>query len=264
MRYLITILFSLLLAQNIYAFQPIVLVSGSGSSSAAPISITDITSGSDATNRTSGDPYTIASITIHANQLVLLSFVMRNNVGVLPLAPTLGGTLSATWVQVNATTPVYGGRARVFIYRTMVGANQTGTITVDPAPTETHRSFVWSVSEFSNVDTGGTNGSAAVVQSGIAVDDTATATSATINLSAFADPDNRAYGVIHTFNIGVAEAITEGTNFTEINHTQLNDGGAISDLSDEWAESATDNSVDWSWSTGADNGSIALEIKHGS
>lgn len=115
-----------------------------------------ITTGSDTTQATS---YTTASTTPVTGRLMLLS--VTNSKGSTPDTPTVSGA-SVTWVQVGTTTN-NGATIRSTLFRAM-GSGSAQALTISFGA-NTQTGCAWILTEYDNVDTGGTNGSGAVVQS---------------------------------------------------------------------------------------------------
>ena len=141
-----------------------------------------------ATACTATSPYTTASIAPGANRLVLL-WVNDRGTGNPTVTSVAGNGL--TWVQVNTLT--FGSNGRLTLYRAMGAAPTAGTVTITFSGTIARA--CWSIVEYDGVDTSGTDGSGAVVQS---VTGTAASTSLTVTLAAFADANNVATGGFST------------------------------------------------------------------
>ena len=87
----------------------------------------------------------------------------------------------------------------------------------------------WSLNEFDGIDTGGTNGSGAIVQ---AVPNTvASGTSLTITLSAFGNANN---GAMSAFCIADNLAVTPDSGWTEMHEVQTSDGADSQTNQTEW------------------------------
>jgi hypothetical protein len=171
-------------------------------------------------SQTDATSYTIASFTLTANRLALLA--MSIDKASTPDEPSsIGGTLTATWVKVatvlsnSIATPL----RRLSVYRTMVASDQTGTVVVDFGA-NTQIGFTGSVDEFAGVDTSGTNGSGAVVQSNTNVTDSNTAL--TVSLAAFANASNASYGAFaRPSNTAITNGLT--TELADLGHASPND-----------------------------------------
>ena len=213
-----------------------------------------LTSGSSDTNATS---YATASVTPASNALVLIA-VASILTGSVPPAPTLSGN-GLTYVQVAtvAFSTIAASRVRLTLFRALGASPSAGAITID-FDTEIQAACAWAVSEFSGVNTGGTNGSAAVVQSATdRVNDDATQQTLTVTLAAFADAVNNAtYG---TFSQSANNLFDPGTGFTQIHDVAASTPQV--GVFTEW-KSGGDTSVDAGESVdGADGlGGIAIEI----
>ncbi|MBI2011079.1 MAG: IPT/TIG domain-containing protein [Candidatus Colwellbacteria bacterium] len=207
----------------------------------AAVTVTGLTSAYDGVNRTS---YSTASITPSANKLILVSLVTRGGT----VNPTVSGN-GLTWDTVKIEGE--GLNMALWVFRSMGASPSTGSITFNFGA-ETQSAAAWSVDEFSNMDTGGTNGSGAIVQS---VGNTVTGTSITVTLAAFSDVNNATFGaVVHNRN----EAHTQGDGFTKVSDVS----GASPDqaLMAEF-KGTNDTSVDASWVTSGSARGIGIEIK---
>ena len=217
-----------------------------------PSVLTALTGSSSSADATS---YPTASVTPSANQLILLA-VLNTKAASPPTTPTASGN-GLTWVEVATVTfdTIASPLKRLTLFRAL-GASPTGeAITIDFGGV-TQTGCIWSVSEVDSVDTGGTNGSAAVVQS--ATNNANTGTSLTVTLAAFGSTDNATYG---GFGINDDVAINPGTGFTEI-HDNVITVVPICGSETEWRND-NDTSVDASASDAANKrwGGIAIEIK---
>ena len=208
---------------------------------AAQITVTSLTSGADTTD---ADSYVTASISPTGNRLLLLCVV---NTGTVAASPTATGN-GLTWVTVNNQT--WGVTNQTSILRAMGASPSSGAVTIDFAG-NTRTGTAWSITQFANVDTSGTDGSGAVVQSNGGSE--VLSTTAGITLNAFGSPDNIAYGCL---GIGVQENITPGAGFTEVQEVGYATPGT--ELETEWQLNQT--SVVWSWTTLATAGGVAVEI----
>ena len=199
-------------------------------------------------DETDASSYAI-NITPSANKLILAMILTNQNSSLN--TPTASGN-GLTWVEV-ATTTDGDSRNRLTMFRAMGASPTSGLLTFDFAGNTQSREVI-SVVEFTGMDTTGTNGSGAVVQS--ATNGATTGTSLTVTLSAFADATNATFGVLMV-NDNPATTITEGTGFTEVNENKLNEIWAIhTEFKD-----TNDTTVDWTWTGGGFNQGIAVEIK---
>jgi len=223
-----------------------------GAPSWGAVAATLLTSSQDTTN---GSSFSTASITPTANRLVLLCLRTRRS-GAIPDPAITGNGL--TWVAINRKdyntvgTPV----EHVFIYRALGASPSAGAVTIDTSAVGAQTSASWAITEFSGIDTSGTNGSGAIVQSATASGDASTGLTPT--LSAFGNANNGAFmctGV--SDNTGVTP---EGT-WTELSDTGNNDGGGADTfgLQSQWIAS-NDTSPNATW-TSMDAAAIAVEIK---
>lgn len=211
---------------------------------------TNLTSSSSATDGTS---FSTASITPAANALILLTFLSRRGDSVEPAVPSSVTGNGLTWVQVNSiyydTTST--SRRTLTVFRAMGASPSAGAVSITAPATLT--SAVWSVDQFTGVDTSGTNGSGAVVQS--VTNSTSSGTSLTVTLSSFGDANNATFGAF-----GNADGLfssTAGTGFSKLGDAA--DSETSSRCTTEWV-SSNDTSVDMTFSTATELGGIAIEI----
>ena len=155
--------------------------------------------------------YATASYTPTANLLIIA--VVVNTKGTTPDTPTLSGN-GLTWVQVATVTfdSIAAPTARLTLFRAMGAAPSAGALTADFAGATQTSGQIY-VSEFSNINTGGTNGSAAVVQSATNRSDSIAAGAyLTVALGSFADPANATFAV---YCMTPNTTMAAGQNFTQ-------------------------------------------------
>lgn len=214
-----------------------------------PIEATLLTaSGSDA-NQTS---YTTASISPTADALVLLS-VLRND-DTLGTAPSITGN-GLTWQLVRSC--VYdnagGVRADLSVYRAMGASPSAGAVTIGFSA-DGQLGCQWSITEFTGVDTSGSNGSGAIVQSASV---SGTATSLSASLSAFSRRSHATFGAFaHQAN----ETTTHEGGWSDLSDTGY--ANPAENLQTQWRND-NDTSVTASWATSALAGAIGIELKAG-
>jgi len=206
---------------------------------------------------TDGTEFTTASISPASNALVLLLVRGRRSNG-LGSSPTVSGN-GLTWVEIVSVgfELVSTGWCRLSLFRAMGVSPSSGTVSINYSGGNLNCCF-WSIVQFEGVDTSGTNGSGAVIQSATNAQDSGT--TLTVTLSAFSDPGNATYG---GFSISKAtEAINPGSGFTEFAEAQGTGTSADSGTIQSEYLLGNDTSVDASWATSAnDSGGIAVEIK---
>ncbi|HEY6223517.1 MAG TPA: invasin domain 3-containing protein, partial [Gemmatimonadales bacterium] len=153
------------------------------------ITHTLLTSGNDVNNV---KIFTTASIAPAPNTLVTVAVTTHNSTAAAP-SPTLTGGGMASWeVVATITYDVVGTpKKRITIYRAMSSTPGSGPITITSSATLSN--CQWIVSQWSGVETGGTNGSGAIVQTGSNAADAVTTLSTP--LAAFANSADVAYGV---------------------------------------------------------------------
>lgn len=113
---------------------------------------------------------------------------------------------------------------------------------------------VWIIDELSGVDTSGTNGSGATVQSAVGTD--ADGGTITVTLAAFGSSNNATYGAFA--NDSGTGTMTAGSGFAALGVN----AGAVLNGGMEWKNS-NDTSVDAVFDAvaGATSGGIAIEVK---
>ncbi|MGE5144961.1 MAG: Ig-like domain-containing protein [Acidobacteriota bacterium] len=216
---------------------------------AAAIAHTLLTSGNNAANQ---KVYTTASIAPAPNALITIAVLMRRSSGVI--SPTITGGGMTKWDLVaNADFDTQGTPTkRLIIFRAMSATPGSGPVTI--TFTSSVSNVQWIVSQWDGVETGGTNGSGAIVQTGTARSDGATTLG--VALAPFAAANDVAYGAV-----GVAKngpAVTPASGFTEIAEVS---SGETSALETEWATNQP--AVGASWGTSTKAGMLAVEIKAG-
>jgi hypothetical protein len=220
-----------------------------GSQTAADITQTLLTSGNNAANQ---KVYTTASISPAANALVTVAVLMRRSSGALSPGIT-GGGLPAWAPVANVDFDTQGAPTkRLVIFRGLSASPGSGPITITFGSSVSN--VQWIVSQWTGVETSGTNGSGAIAQTGTGRSDGATGLSAT--LSPFAAAADVAYGVA-----GVAKngpTVTPASGFTEIAEVS---SGETSALQAEWATNHF--TVGETWGTLTKAGILAVEIKAG-
>lgn len=216
----------------------------------SPVTPSHITDGASATN---GTAYTTASFAPAANALCLVT-VLSIDGSSDPAAPTLSGGGMTTWTQVASqlfNTPS-AARARITLFRALQaspGAPAVLTITHGA----TMQACTWSVDQFASVDTGGSNGANAVVQS---VSGSGTGQTANAALAALGDPDNIIYGgVAHV----IQESVSPLSGATETADRNNGDATTPGNLETAWAYRTED--ISWGWATDSAYGFIGIEIK---
>lgn len=206
-------------------------------------------------SETAGTSVVTDSITPVANRLYLLTVVSRTNITADPNQPTVTGA-GLTWVAIGSVIfdTTSSSRRRVTLFRAMGSSPTTEALTIDFGG-QTQGSFTWSVDEATGMDTSGTNGSGAIVQSATNTLAPNTGTALEVTLAAFSDVNNATFGA---FGFGGNTGRTGGTGFTELANRE-NAGNATTGVLTEY-KAGNDTTVDVSC-TNSDVGGIAIEIK---
>lgn len=202
-----------------------------------------VASGSNASG-----PYTTTSWTPAANTLYLVAINTYASSGNAPI-PTVSGN-GLTWVQEITDIIASSTYYRLTIFRAMGGSPTTGALTITATGAE---ACAWSIDEFTNTDTSGTNGSGAIVQS--ATGKATSGYSSSVTLSAFGDATNNvAYGAALNFN--------NYSIIQESGYTQLSEHGSTAQgRQGVEYKIGQDTSVTASWSSSSAWVSGAIEVK---
>lgn len=198
-------------------------------------------------NAGSGTSYSTASISPTANALVLVAVTHTIGTGAVPNQASISGAgLTFDHVVSGASANV-----RTSVFRALSATPSSGALTISFSGQSQDR-CIWSVSEFTGIDTGGTNGADAIVQS---VTDATTSTSGLITLAAFSSSSNATYGM---FRLGSNTAFTAGTGFTLLGQATTSTNMS---LMSEW-RSDNDTTVTANWDSASRNyRGIGVEIK---
>jgi hypothetical protein len=189
--------------------------------------------------------YSTASITPGANKLIL-AFCTTTGPSITAVTATGNGL---TWGEVAAAAIDV---RRLTVFRAMGASPSAGVFTFDPDNSAT--SAHWAIVEFDGVDTSGTNGSGAVVQSK-GYTNASGATSATITLDSAVGSGN---AVAAGFCIPAQEAVTAGTGYTELSETMI--GGPNGTTQTEFDDTGTTTAAA-SWTSSLANVvGVAVEI----
>lgn len=211
----------------------------------------NLTTGAD----TGGDASsTTASISPGSNRLVLLTVDQRTGISTDPNQPTATGN-GLTWVVVNSIVydTTSSSRKRVTVLRAMGASPSSGAVTIDfggQNNTDVH----WSIDEFTGVDTSGTNGSGAIVQSVAEKDESGSASTLVVDLAAFGSTSNATFG---GFGLSTETGYAVGSGFSLLGTANTFTGSArvISEFRND-----NDTTVDITM-TGSLVGGIGIEIK---
>jgi len=143
------------------------------------ITVTHKTDGAD---EDLGVSATTASVAFVNNRLYTVCVAIY--LDIVDVTSITGGGI--TWVRVNGQSTGDGAGDTLFMYRGLVTSGATtGALTINMASGP--NCVMWSVDEWLGMDTSGTNGSGAIVQSNV---QTGFGTVATSTLSAFGDATN--------------------------------------------------------------------------
>ena len=206
------------------------------------ISATGLTSDRSSTSATS---YVTASISPGGSRLIL-AWVANRSAPEAGSTPTLSGN-GITWIEVATVSLLSGTTSyRTTLFRGMVASPSTGAVTIDFG-VDTQQACGWAIGEWNGVDTSGTNGSGAIVQSGT-VSNAAANTGMTVTLAAFGHALN---GVAYGVNINLT---------VEAGYTLLYNQAISQTIGTEYKHSA-DTSPSATWTSQALTCAVAAEIR---
>ena len=173
----------------------------------ATITPSNLTSGFDATDT---DSWTTASISPTSNALILPCIVMLDST--TPETPTVTGNGITYDLVAGINHDTGGQQASTFLFRGLDASPTTGVITITTVGA--HEGALWSVTEYQGVDTGGSNGSAAVVQSVTNSGSIGSGSTLTVTLASFADAVNNITAGCFGMDEANTGGIGEGAGFT--------------------------------------------------
>lgn len=165
-----------------------------------------------------------ASVSPLSNSLLLLAVMLRRGDSVQPVQPTITGN-GLTWVLVNSVyyDSVPPSMKTLFVFRAMGASPSTGSVTINIGAGNGVTDVIWTLDEFTNVNTSGTNGSGAIVQSVVNSDNSDTISTLTATLSAFSNIRNATYGAITISNLSTGvTSMAAGTGFTKLSDVDDN------------------------------------------
>lgn len=207
----------------------------------------------DLRSDTNGITIVSNSISPNSNELLLATISQRTNISIDPNQPTLTGN-GLTWELVNTIVfdAASTSRRRVSLFRALGASPSAGAVTADfGLQVNTHSIII--IDQLSGIDTGGTNGSDAIVQSAT---NSTVGTSLSVTLAAFGSASNATYGAIGTAATGT-ELVTAGSGFTITN--QINNGGAQGGAAE--FRNDPDTTVDYTNPSSVELGIVGAEIK---
>lgn len=216
-----------------------------GSTVRATITPTLLTAAGDTTG---GTTQATASVAPAANALIIAAIVSNTTAANEPTATGNG----LTWVSV-ATVQFNSNARRLTLLRAMGAAPSAGAITFDFGG-QSQASCAWAIIQCAGVNTSGTNGSGAVVQS----DTTSQAAGTTVNIT-LPGAMEHANNIHLAFTALSTQAdVTVDPQFTEL--ADVNTSAGALTLNAMWA--LTELTCDPTYST-ATAGAIGIEVKAG-
>lgn len=167
-------------------------LASAASAQPSPTALIDCSTASNCLNPNSASSYNTPSATGHANRLILLGVGCTDPQDSVPAAPTITGW-SATWTNVGVTGVADSG-VITWIFRTVLGSDQTGAITIasNSGPLTT---CGWALIEWTGADIT-SSGANAIVQSKGAFASTSTTVTTTFT-SAYSSSNNRPWAIAH-------------------------------------------------------------------
>ena len=214
------------------------------------LNCTVLTSGYSAT---AGTVFTTASISPAANALIEIE-ILGGDGGSDARVPDSVTGASLTFDNVvgvlNDGTYNYLNKRRA-----MSASPGSGVVTITfPI---VHEACGWIIKEWTGVDTSGTNGSGAIVQSASNFQNTPLVTTGSVTLAGFGSADN---AVSACFSVNKIGAITNEAGYTELADFEI--VGWDTRLQSEW-KIGEDTSPSCTWDVAGKYGGLAVEIKAG-
>jgi hypothetical protein len=217
-------------------------------SAAGSISATHLTIGDNASGGPDG---TTASISPTANALILVT-VGRYATGAVSTPNSVTGNgityeLVASSPEWDESVPPNEDRKKLFLYRGMSASPSAGAITIE-GDGGGGEWTTWTITEITGVDTSGSNGSGAVVQSN---SNAQAGTSLSISLNAFGSASNGTFATAYSW---AGNQVTPEAGWSE-----LTDGNTVDRPQTMWRAN-NDTTPSWTFSSDAVGG-IAVEIR---
>jgi hypothetical protein len=229
----------------------VVLVPGIAQAAMTATLLDSIHSSTDATT------YSFLSKTYTISRLYLIGTMTSVTSGTAPQVNSVtGATLAFTEVGTAGGQCFSTCTRRLQLYRAMPTSTVTETVTISFS-SGTSTAMNASIIEFTGMDTSGTNGAGAVVQS--VQTDGGVATSVTVTLAAFGNSANRPY--MFNGHRGTAEVTNPKSSPV---YVELNDGTTSAPAGSnetEWYDAGTDTTPSASWASSFACAGIAAEIK---
>jgi hypothetical protein len=200
---------------------------------------------------------TTASIAPTANRLVLLDIFINTVVAGDAADPTVSGG-GVTWTRVTSVNTTAAG-CNLSRWRALSASPTSGTVSI----THPSGSFCgWSISEFAGIDTGGTNGANAIVQSATNSNITGSANTVTATLAAFGSANNGAASAHGFFNVAPLRTATPDTGWTETAEqgSTFDSGSFAASLETQW-RATNDTTALATWSGTGGVFALSSEIK---
>lgn len=212
------------------------------------VSVSNLTSGQDGTDDSDS---VVASATYTAGRMYLLTLCSRAD-AVQPTISSISAPTSSgiVWTEIDHSDfDASGSRRTLFLYRGFATSTVSSGFTITWGATQTAKT--WNVDEVTGMDTSGTQGSGAIVQS--AKNTGASVTSLTVTLAAFGSTANATYG---SFGNAGEGALVAGSGFTRTATQQVSgEAGCAAEF-----KATNDTGVDMTGPT-MDVGGIAVEIR---
>lgn len=202
---------------------------------------THLTQGGD-TNAALASIIVTASVSPTADALIVITIGESVN----QTRPTVTGN-GITYTFVGG---IETGLRRHHVFRGLAASPTTGVITLDYGAGQPN-ALAWTVDEITGVNTGGTNGSAAIRQ---VTTNSGSGVTGSVTLAAF---DNAANGTFGAFHSDVLTTSTPGTGFTELSDVNVDDPPHT--LAVNWRND-NDTVVDNTWALTGAWRALAFEI----
>lgn len=217
------------------------------------ITVTELTAGASTSNVTT---YTPASISPGANKLITCDVYSSRGGSTDPDVPTMPTSNGLTWVQIDTQLLPLAGTVRVRLtsFRAMAASTSSGSPSIVHASSCT--GCAWVIKEWDGVDTGGTNGSAAVPQ--VAKNTSTASTSVTTTLGS-ALQSGSAHNAV--FGTNASTTFTAEGSWTESPSPEQTYATPGSTMGGMYRLNTSDTTATGTFGASGENAGISYEIK---
>lgn len=218
------------------------------------VTVSELVSNGSTTNTTN---YATAAINPTANTLVLLAVHTTQGSSTDPVVPTVATAGGLTWIEIGNTLTQNSGtlRGRLTLFRSMASSPSSSAVTIQHSATVT--GCKWSITQWSGVDTTGTNGSGAIAQAAV-FNRADASTTVTMTLGVGVTAGNVVYGAGGFLGTMTWE---EEAGWTELPATEVSIATPDAKLGGAYRLDAVDSSFTITAGASTEPGGVIVEIK---